>query len=165
MIVVQVEPPSVDLSILYPVIAEPPSFEGAVHDRLTCDDNTAVAASPVGAPGAVTGIGLGVIVIDDVTVSVFVEEYVVYKVPPLNLALILYDPAVLGAVNPLTRYFPLESVVVFGMVIGEVAVNVIVLEARGFPIVVSVRVPEKLYVPPGDTDDDEISRVIELLSF
>ena len=51
--VVQVEPPSADLSILYPVIAEPPLFEGAVHDRLTCDDNTAVAASPVGGWGAI----------------------------------------------------------------------------------------------------------------
>ncbi len=47
-----------NLSILYPVMTEPPLFEGAVHDRLTCDDNTAVAASPVGAPGAVAGGGL-----------------------------------------------------------------------------------------------------------
>jgi len=42
-----------NLSILYPVIAEPPLFEGAVHDRLTCDDDTAVVASPVGGQGAV----------------------------------------------------------------------------------------------------------------
>ena len=83
----------------------------------------------------------------------------------MNLALILYDPAVLGAVNPLTRYFPLESVVVFGMVIGEVAINDIVLEPKGFPVDVSVRVPETLYVPPSDTDDGEISRVIETESF
>ena len=51
------------------------------------------------------------------------------------------------------------------MVIGEVAVNVIALEPRGVPVDVSVRVPETLYVPPGDTDDGDISRVIETLSF
>ena len=91
-------------------------------------------------------------------------DIVLYTVPPLNLAVILYDPAV-GAVNPLTRYFPLESVVVFGMVIGEVAVNVIVLEPKGVPIDVSVRVPETLYVPPRETDDGEISVVREIVCF
>ena len=50
-IVDQVVPPSVDLSILYPVMAEPPLFVGAVHDRLICDDDTAVAVNPVGAVG------------------------------------------------------------------------------------------------------------------
>ena len=50
-IVDQVVPPSVDLSILYPVIAEPPLFVGAVQDRLICDDDTAVAVNPVGAVG------------------------------------------------------------------------------------------------------------------
>ena len=35
-IVDQVEPLSVDLSILYPVIAEPPLSVGAVHVRLIC---------------------------------------------------------------------------------------------------------------------------------
>lgn len=49
----QLVPLSVDLSILYPVMAELPLFDGAVHDRLTCDEDAAVAASPVGAPGAV----------------------------------------------------------------------------------------------------------------
>jgi len=49
----QVVPPSVDLSILYPVIAEPPLFAGAIQERLICDDDTAVAASPVGGCGAV----------------------------------------------------------------------------------------------------------------
>ena len=50
-IVDQVVPLSVDLSILYPVIAEPPLFVGAVQDRLICDDDTAVAVNPVGAVG------------------------------------------------------------------------------------------------------------------
>ena len=49
----QVVPLSVDLSILYPVIAEPPLFDGANQDRLICDDEIAIAASPVGGCGAV----------------------------------------------------------------------------------------------------------------
>ena len=48
----QIEPPSVDLSILYPVIAEPPLFDGALQLRLICDDEAVVAASPVGGCGA-----------------------------------------------------------------------------------------------------------------
>ena len=49
--VVQVVPPSVDLSILYPVIAEPPLSAGAVQVRLICEEE-ADAASPVGGDGA-----------------------------------------------------------------------------------------------------------------
>src|SRR5437667_12313004 len=51
--VFQVVPPSVDLSILYPVIAEPPLFVGAVQLRLICDGETAVAERFVGADGTV----------------------------------------------------------------------------------------------------------------
>ena len=47
----QVAPPSVDLSILYPVIAEPPLF-GAVQLKLICEEDAAVAESPVGDDGA-----------------------------------------------------------------------------------------------------------------
>jgi len=50
--VVQVVPPSVDLSILYPVMAEPPLSVGAVHVRLICEEDTAVAARPEGDDGA-----------------------------------------------------------------------------------------------------------------
>ena len=49
----QVEPASVDLSILYPVIAEPPLLLGAVQDRLICDVDAAVATRAVGGCGAV----------------------------------------------------------------------------------------------------------------
>ena len=49
--VLQVLPPSVDLSILYPVMAEPPLF-GAVQLRLIWEEDKAVAASPVGGDGA-----------------------------------------------------------------------------------------------------------------
>ena len=51
--VFQVVPPSVDLSILYPVIAEPPLFVGAVQLRLICDGETTVAERFVEADGAV----------------------------------------------------------------------------------------------------------------
>jgi hypothetical protein len=40
-------------SILYPVIGEPPLFDGADQERLICVDDVAVAESPVGAPGTV----------------------------------------------------------------------------------------------------------------
>ena len=52
-IVVHVEPPLDDLSILYPIIAEPPLFAGAVQDRLICEEEDAVAVNPVGGNGAV----------------------------------------------------------------------------------------------------------------
>ena len=52
-VVDQVVPPSVDLSILYPVMAEPPLFDGAVHDRLICEEDVDDAVNPVGALGAV----------------------------------------------------------------------------------------------------------------
>ena len=55
-IVDQVVPLSVDLSILYPVMAAPPLFDGAVHVMLICDEETAVAARPVGGCGAVVAV-------------------------------------------------------------------------------------------------------------
>ncbi len=49
----QVVPPSVDLSILYPVMADPPLSAGAVQLRLICEEeDDAVAVSPVGDDGA-----------------------------------------------------------------------------------------------------------------
>ena len=48
-IVDHVEPASVDLSILYPVIAEPPLFAGAAQDRLILDEETAMACKFCGA--------------------------------------------------------------------------------------------------------------------
>ena len=50
--VLHVEPPSADLSILYPVMAEPPLSEGAVQVRPICEEEAAVAVSPVGEAGA-----------------------------------------------------------------------------------------------------------------
>jgi len=50
--VVHVVPPSVDLSTLYPVMAEPPLSAGTLQLRLICEEETAVAASPVGEDGA-----------------------------------------------------------------------------------------------------------------
>ena len=48
-----VVPLSIDFSISYPVMAEPPLLEGAAHERLICDDDTATAESPVGGCGMV----------------------------------------------------------------------------------------------------------------
>jgi len=49
--VVHVEPPSVDLSILYPAMAAPPLSMGAVQVRPTWEEEAAVAVSPVGGDG------------------------------------------------------------------------------------------------------------------
>ena len=48
-----VVPPSVDFSISYPVMVEPPLFDGAVQLRWICDEEAAIAVRPVGDPGAV----------------------------------------------------------------------------------------------------------------
>ena len=53
---VHVAPPSVDLSILYPVMAEPPLSAGAVHVRPTWEEEAAVAVTPVGGDGAAIGV-------------------------------------------------------------------------------------------------------------
>ena len=56
-IVDQVEPPSVDLSILYPVMTEPPLSAGAVQLRLICEEEeTAVAVSPVMGDAMTAGV-------------------------------------------------------------------------------------------------------------
>ena len=52
----QFVPPSVDLSISYPVMAEPPLFDGAVQERLICDEEKTVAVRPVGGCGAVVAL-------------------------------------------------------------------------------------------------------------
>ena len=49
--VVHVEPLSVDLSILYPVMGAPPLSMGAVQVRPTWEEEAAVAVSPVGGDG------------------------------------------------------------------------------------------------------------------
>ncbi len=54
--VVQVMPPSVDLSILYPVMTAPPLSVGPVQVRPICEEDTAVAASPVGGDGLAIGV-------------------------------------------------------------------------------------------------------------
>ena len=46
-----VEPPLVDLSILYPAMTDPPLSMGAVQLRLICEEVAAVAVSPVGGDG------------------------------------------------------------------------------------------------------------------
>ena len=55
-IVVQVVPPSTDLSILYPVIGEPPLLDGANQEMLICEEETNGVASPVGGFGTVAAL-------------------------------------------------------------------------------------------------------------
>ena len=65
-IVDHVVPPSVDVSILYPVIAEPPLFDGSVQERLICDEDIAAVVRPVGDCGAVLDVPALAVVADDV---------------------------------------------------------------------------------------------------
>ena len=67
----QVVPPSADLSISYPVIAEPPLLDGAVQERLICDEETVVAVRPVGGCGAVLDV-VAEAVFDGVLVPILV---------------------------------------------------------------------------------------------
>ena len=55
-IVIQVVPPSVDLSILYPVMTDPPLSAGAVQVRPICEEDDAVAVTPVGGDGVAMGV-------------------------------------------------------------------------------------------------------------
>ena len=51
-----VVPPSVALSILYPVIAEPPLFTGFHQERLICDGEAVVALRYLGGSSTVAGL-------------------------------------------------------------------------------------------------------------
>lgn len=53
-------PATIALSILYPVIGEPPLLAD-VHERLICDGDTAVAVSPVGADGTVSTVTVTIV--------------------------------------------------------------------------------------------------------
>ena len=69
-IVVHVVPPSVDLSILYPVIAEPPLFTGIHQERLICDGETAVALRYRGGSGTVAGLVVAEAVLEGALVPI-----------------------------------------------------------------------------------------------
>ena len=56
IITFHVVPPSVELSILYPVIAEPPLFTGFHQERLICDGDTTVGVRYLGGSGTVAGL-------------------------------------------------------------------------------------------------------------
>ena len=55
-IVDQAEPPLADLSIMQPVMAEPPLSVGGAQLKLICEEDTAVATSPVGGDGATASV-------------------------------------------------------------------------------------------------------------
>ena len=60
---VQVFPPSVDFSTLYPVIGEPP-LDGANQEILICIEETYATASPVGWLGTVAALVVAETVLD-----------------------------------------------------------------------------------------------------
>ncbi len=72
--VVQVEPPSVDLSILYPVMAEPPLSAGAVQVRPICEEDVAVAVSPVGEAGATARVVADAVLDGELVPTALIDE-------------------------------------------------------------------------------------------
>ena len=71
--VAQVVPPSVDLSILYPVMAEPPLF-GAVQLKLICVEEATVAVSPVGGDGRTARVVADVLLEGELTPTALMAE-------------------------------------------------------------------------------------------
>ena len=72
--IVQVVPPSVDLSTLYPVMAEPPLSAGTLQLRLICEEETAVAASPVGEDGATARVVADVVLEEELVPTELIAE-------------------------------------------------------------------------------------------
>ena len=63
-IIFHVVPPSVELSILYPVIGEPPLLNGEAQEMLIWFEETNAATSPVGGSGAVAALVVSEKVLD-----------------------------------------------------------------------------------------------------
>ena len=72
--VVHVVPPSVDLSTLYPVIVEPPLSAGAVQVRPICEEETTVAASPVGEDGTTARVVADVVLEEELVPMELIAE-------------------------------------------------------------------------------------------
>ena len=70
----QVVPPSVDLSTLYPEMAEPPLSAGTLQLRLICEEETAVAASPVGEDGATARVVADVVLEEELVPTELIAE-------------------------------------------------------------------------------------------
>ena len=70
--VIQVEPTLVDLSILYPVICEPPLLAGAPHFRFICV-NDADAVRPVGEDGTTKIVAKATLDVDPVPATLIAE--------------------------------------------------------------------------------------------
>jgi len=71
--VAQVEPPSADLSILYPVMGEPPLF-GAVQLRLICEEEATVVVNPVGGDGRTARVVADVLLEGELTPTALMAE-------------------------------------------------------------------------------------------
>ena len=145
-VVDQVVPLSVERSILYPVIVEPPLLDGTVQERLICDEDAAVAVSPVGDPGTVV-VTVPDVVADDVFDGALE--------PTLLIAETLYVYAVLDA-SPVSEYVvPVEDVV--GTVVDQV-VPLSVERSILYPVIAAPplldgAVQDKLICDDDNTDD------------
>src|SRR5438445_2298161 len=97
---VQFVPPSIDLSIWYPIIAEPPSRAGGVQVRSISDAETALADRPVGRDGTLTD---GVVVVVTVVVTVVVAVVVVdeaVEVEVVAMVVVVVEVVVVDVVVP-----------------------------------------------------------------
>jgi hypothetical protein len=103
--VLQVVPPLVDLSTLYPVMAEPPLSAGAVQVRLICEADTVVAASPVGVDGATARV----------VADAVLEEGLV----PMELIAETLYTYVAPCVSPVSEY-DVEALPEFGTIVDQV---------------------------------------------
>ena len=69
-----VVPPSVDLSTLYPVTAEPPLSAGGAQLKLICEEEAAVAASPVGDDGTTARVVADVMLEEELVPKELIAE-------------------------------------------------------------------------------------------
>ena len=105
-------PLSVERSTSYPVIAEPPLFDGAVQERLICDGEATVAFNPVG------GCGMVPVITDVVCVALISTATSVQRSPTFAVQL---HVTVLGDCTKIELDAP---VIAFGMLMSHPCAHV-----------------------------------------
>ena len=123
---------------MYPPIAEPPLSDGAVQERLICDDKMIVAVRPVGGCGAVGLLGPTVNRAECVLVP--------------SVACTLWEPSdAVGTWNVVVKP-PVEfEVIVVSVVLSQLNV-IVVLGENVIPVTVTL-------VPTGPLDGASVSAV------
>lgn len=70
----------------------------------------------------------------------------------------------LGADRPMALYCPSAFVTrELTFIIGEFAVNVIIFPCNGVEVLVSIRLPDKLWAPCGRTEYEDMFRIKEVV--